>query len=101
MESCPEKLEEQVVHALAILKEAIEEFAPSFQQPMPPLVPRPALMLAGVIASSVYLLEHAIWSFTTNEESLEVDIEVFKRWVIEGDTLTSIASVRRAKKQST
>lgn len=98
IESCPENLEEQLAHALAILKEAIEEFASSFPQPIPPLVPRPALILAGVVASSVYLLEHAVWSFTANETSLEVDIEVFRRWVIEGDAVASIASVRRAKK---
>ena len=55
-------------------------------------------MLAGSIASSIYLLEHAVWSFTTNEASHEVDIEVFKRWVIEGDVMAAIASVRRAKK---
>lgn len=59
--SCPKKLEEQLAHALAILKEAIEEFASLFQQPLPPLAPRPALMLAGV--SSHYLLEHGVWSF--------------------------------------
>jgi len=98
--SCPEKLEEQLTHALGILKEAIEEFASSFQQPMPLLLPRPALLLAGVVTSSIYLLEHAIWSFTANEASLEVDIEVFRRWVIEGDTVAAIASVRRAKKSA-
>ena len=100
LKSCPEKLEEQLTRALAILKEAIEEFSSSFRQPMPSLLPRPALMLAGVVTSSVYLLEHAIWSFTNNEASLEVDIEIFKRWVIEGDTVSAIASVRRAKKHS-
>ena len=98
--SCPETLEEQLADALAPLKEAIEEFALSFLQPMPSLLPRPALMLAGIVASSIYLLEHAVWSFTTDEASLEVDIEVFKRWVIEGDTVSAIASVRRAKKHS-
>ena len=100
IKSCPEKLEEQLAHALAILKEAIEEFASSFQQPIPPLLPKPALMLAGAVTSSIYLLEHAVWSFTTSEASLEVDIEVFKRWVVEGDTVSAIASVRRAKKHS-
>lgn len=100
IKACPEKLEEQLTPALAILKEAIEEFASSFQQPMPPLVPRPAFMLAGVLASSIYLLEHVVWSFTGDEGSLEVDIDIFKRWVIEGDTEAVIASVRRAKKYS-
>jgi hypothetical protein len=100
IKSCPEKLEEQLVHALPILKDAIEEFASSFRQPMPSLLPRPALILAGVVTSSLYLLEHAVWSFTTNEASLEVDIEIFNRWVIEGDTVSTIASVRRAKKHS-
>ena len=100
VESCPERIEEQLAHALAILKEAIEEFASSFQQPVQPLVSRPALTLAGVVTSSVYLLEHVVWSFTANEASLEADIEIFKRWVIEGDAVASIASVRRAKKHS-
>ena len=100
IKSCPEKLEEQKTHALAILKEAIEEFSSSFRQPMPSLLPRPAFMLAGMITSSIYLLEHAVWSFTTNEVSLEVDIEIFNRWIVEGDTVSAIASVRRAKKHS-
>lgn len=100
IKSCPENLEEQLAHALAILKEAIEEFASSFRQPIPSLLPRPALILAGVVTSSIYLLEHAVWSFTNNEASLEVDIEIFNRWVVEGDTVSAIASVRRAKKHS-
>ena len=100
IKSCPEKLEVQLDHALDVLKKAIEEFASSFRQPMPILLPKPALMLAGVITSSTYLLEHAVWSFTTNEASLEVDIEGFNRWVIESDTVSAIASVRRAKKHS-
>jgi hypothetical protein len=100
IESCQKKLEEQLAPRLAILKEGIEEFVSSFQQPMPPLVSRPALILTGVVASSIYLLEHVVWSFTTHGASLGVDIEVFRCWVIEGDAVAAIAAVRRAKKHS-
>ena len=74
-------------------KRLLRNFASSFQQPMPPLAPRPALMLAGVVTSSGACC-------LVIQTSHEVDIEVFKRWVVEGDAVAAIASVRRAKKHS-
>ena len=54
-------------------------------------------MLVASIASSVYLLEHAIWSKTTQGHSREVDVEVFRRWVLEGGTAAAIEDVKEAK----
>jgi len=51
---------------------------------MNPLTPRPALMLVGALSSSVYLLEHAIWSHTVSENTEDLDVDVFNRWVFEG-----------------
>ena len=51
-------------------------------------------MLVASIASSVYLLEHAIWSKTTQGQ---VDVEVFRRWVLEGGTAAAIEDVKEAK----
>ncbi|KAF8158133.1 acyl-CoA dehydrogenase/oxidase [Crassisporium funariophilum] len=95
--SCSSDIRVQIAPELDILKEAIKELAPSYNQPMQPLVPRPALMLAGAITSCVYLLEHAIWAHVTDEASKHVDLEVFRRWVVEGGTVAATESVRRAK----
>lgn len=54
-------------------------------------------MLVGAIASSAYLLEHAIWSYTISEPTKDLDIEVFARWILEGDMEAAIHAVRRAK----
>lgn len=54
-------------------------------------------MLAGAIASSVYLLEHAIWSCKTFGPTKDLDVEVFRRWVTESDLESVIQSVKRAR----
>ncbi|PPQ86555.1 hypothetical protein CVT25_007214 [Psilocybe cyanescens] len=54
-------------------------------------------MLAGAITSSVYLLEHAIWSCKSSEPTRILDAEVFRRWVIEGGMESAIQSLRRTK----
>ena len=41
-------------------------------------------MLVGALSSSVYLLEHAIWSHTVSENTEDLDVDVFNRWVFEG-----------------
>lgn len=57
-------------------------------------------MLMGFVASSSYLLEHAIWSHTDGDAERNTDVEVFRRWVLEGGIVAAIEDVRRVK-QST
>ena len=64
---------------------------------MHPLLPRPALFLLGHVASSLYLLDHAIWASSTSQPGCNADIEVFRRWVIEGGLDSALANVQRAK----
>ncbi|KAJ3497462.1 hypothetical protein NLJ89_g10346 [Agrocybe chaxingu] len=98
--SCPSPLQQKLSPSLAIVKTAIEELPSCFSQPMKPLIPRPALLLVGAIASSVYLLEHAIWAHNTSEPTKELDVEVFQRWVREGGVEADIQAVSRAKADS-
>jgi len=46
-------------------------------------------------ASSLYLLEHAVWSYTSAEVESHLDTEVFQRWVEEGGLTTALAGVKR------
>ena len=54
-------------------------------------------MLTGFMASSTFLLEHAIWASVSGEPTREGDIEVFQRWAVEGGMLAAIDDVRRAR----
>jgi hypothetical protein len=51
----------------------------------------------GFVASSSYLLEHAIWSYAEGEAERDTDVEVFRRWVLEGGMVAAIDDVRRVK----
>ena len=82
---------------LANLRKALGVLPDVYKAPMPPLVPRPALFLFCHIASSIYLLEHAIWAFKTSEPGYETDLEVFRRWVMEGGLDVALENVRRVK----
>ncbi|KAF8627499.1 hypothetical protein AX17_006310 [Amanita inopinata Kibby_2008] len=98
--SCPAGLKPHVSESIELVLESLDELKASYQQPILPLVPRPALILMGCVASSVYLLEHAIWSYSTREPTSDIDTEVFVRWVAEGGTRAAIADVKRAKKSN-
>ncbi|KAJ8483477.1 hypothetical protein ONZ51_g4672 [Trametes cubensis] len=95
--SCPEKLVKALDEPLANLRKALGVLPDVYKAPMPPLVPRPALFLFCHIASSIYLLEHAIWAFKTSEPGYETDLEVFRRWVMEGGLDVALENVRRVK----
>ncbi|KIM43215.1 hypothetical protein M413DRAFT_444026 [Hebeloma cylindrosporum] len=97
LKSCPARLEPRIASAVKILKEAVEALRPVYTSTMNPLVPRPALMLVGAISSSVYLLEQAIWSHTTSENTEDVDVDVFNRWVFEGAMEANIQLVKRVQ----
>jgi hypothetical protein len=54
-----------------------------------PTIARPLLFLVGHLASSLYLLEHAVWSYQKGasgqtESESQPDVEVFTRWVMNG-----------------
>ncbi|RDB17827.1 Acyl-CoA dehydrogenase family member 11 [Hypsizygus marmoreus] len=95
--SCPQALQIQMQQPLEVLNEAIVELSGSFGRPIGTLIPRPALMVTGYIASSAFLLEHAIWAYTVGDAARDTDIEVFSRWVLEGGTAAAIDDLRRAK----
>lgn len=91
----------KVEHALAApldaLRSALGELVTAYAAPIQPLVPRPALVLLSYIACAAYLLEHAIWAYKVNAASRRVDLDVFRRWVVEGGLNEAIVDVRRAK----
>jgi hypothetical protein len=54
------------------------------------------LMVLGYVASSVYLLEHAIWSSNSELQGEgEVDVTVFIRWVLESSLVPSLRELER------
>ncbi|GLB38330.1 putative acyl-CoA dehydrogenase, C-terminal domain [Lyophyllum shimeji] len=94
--SCPSDLHERLQKPLNVVNDAVSELASSLKKPIAPLVPRPALILAGYVTSSTYLLEHVIWSHTTGEDERETDVEVLRRWILEGGMVPATEDVRRA-----
>ncbi|KIL63209.1 hypothetical protein M378DRAFT_25143 [Amanita muscaria Koide BX008] len=100
IKSCPAGLKTQLSLSFGILGQALDELETAYQHPIRPLLPWPALRLLGSVASAIYLLEHAIWSVLSGEPSMDVDIEVFVRWVVEGDILLAITKVKEAKRSN-
>lgn len=94
---CPTALQNELREPLDVLLEGVGELATSYQPPISSLILRPALILMGFIASSSYLLEHAIWSCSNVEAEHDTDVEVFRRWALEGGMMMVIADVRCAK----
>lgn len=97
MKSCPIPLAEQLGDPLAFLRVALEETANAYRGPIHPLLPRPALLLFCHVASSLYLLEHAVWAVNTKEPAAQTDVEVFRRWVLEEGLNGALEAVRRTK----
>ncbi|KAF9444339.1 hypothetical protein P691DRAFT_807532 [Macrolepiota fuliginosa MF-IS2] len=95
--STPKDLTEDLRPSFTLLDKALGELSTTYNSPVSPLVPRPALLLVGSIASSVYLLEHAIWSYNQKEPEAEVDIEVFKRWIVQSGLEGNVEEVKKAK----
>ncbi|PPR08159.1 hypothetical protein CVT24_012123 [Panaeolus cyanescens] len=95
--SCPASLKSQISPELQILQQAVEEFLSSYTAPVAPTVPRPAAMLLGIISSSLRLLEHAVWSELNDEASKKLDLEVFKRWIVDAGTEAAIKALKEAK----
>ncbi|KJA16474.1 hypothetical protein HYPSUDRAFT_206963 [Hypholoma sublateritium FD-334 SS-4] len=97
IDSCAGCIQEQSASVLSILREAIDEISVAYTEPLGPLIPRPALMLVGAIASSLYLLEHAVWAEKQSEPTKDLDAEVFRRWVLESGMEGAIKAIKRAK----
>ncbi|KAF9013268.1 acyl-CoA dehydrogenase/oxidase [Cyathus striatus] len=93
----PTNLKVHLQSFVDILQLGLTELATAYKPPMPPLIPHPALMLVGSIASSIYLLEHATWSYLTHQPEADIDIEVFKRWISEGTLWTAITDVKKVR----
>ncbi len=85
---------------LAALRIALDVLADAYQAPMHPLLPRPALLLFAHMTSSLNLLEHAIWAVSTGEPDSATDVEVFRRWALEGGLDVALENVRRVKNAS-
>ncbi|KAL6304350.1 acyl-CoA dehydrogenase/oxidase [Sparassis latifolia] len=101
LSSCPASLRGKLREPLEALHAACDDLSQTYKAPIAPLVPRPALFLFSHIASSLYLLEHAIWAHQKSEVSSSSDIEVFRRWVVEGGLSLAVENVRRAKTSPT
>ncbi|EEB89906.1 hypothetical protein MPER_11950 [Moniliophthora perniciosa FA553] len=80
--SCPDTFSDS--SAVQALSSSLDQLALAYQLPLPALMPRPALMLMGHVTSSVFLLEHAIWSYVTSQAECNVDFTVFCRWIEDG-----------------
>lgn len=57
-------------------------------------------MFMGYIASSVYLLEHAIWSHIRGEDGFATDADVFVRWVYDSGFGAVEQEVDRTRSES-
>ncbi|PBK97416.1 hypothetical protein ARMGADRAFT_1009434 [Armillaria gallica] len=92
--SCPDDLRVRILDALDTLRRSMDCAVSAYKPPISTLMPKYALILLGNIASSLFLLEHAIWSHTTNQDEAQTDSEVFTRWVLEGGLLTAVHDVK-------
>ncbi|KAJ3570101.1 hypothetical protein NP233_g4628 [Leucocoprinus birnbaumii] len=95
--STPLILAQELEAPLMLLEQALVEISTTYTKQISPLVPRPALLLVGSVTSSVYLLEHAIWSYSQKEPEAELDLEVFTRWIVQSGMQGNIAEVKNAK----
>ncbi|KAF5369463.1 hypothetical protein D9758_002733 [Tetrapyrgos nigripes] len=91
------KLRSAVGGQIQNLESRIDLLKVALQNPVPSLMPRPALMLIGYILSGLYLLEHAIWAHTANQPEKEVDVEVFRRWIDDSGFTAAVEDVKKAR----
>ncbi|KAI0648104.1 acyl-CoA dehydrogenase/oxidase [Trametes meyenii] len=96
--SVPAILAQTLEEPISLLRKALAALADAYKTTGQPLVTRPALFLFSHIASSVYLLEHTAWAVKTAQPGYETDLDVFRRWVLEGGLDTSLENVRRAQR---
>jgi hypothetical protein len=64
------------------LKSAIQKLPQIFKEAAhSPLLPRPVLNYFAIVASGIFMLEHAVWSAAHDHKAHGVDLEAFRRWV--------------------
>lgn len=90
-------MKKQLAQPLRPLEEAIAELVTSLTAPVAPLVSRPALLLMGYLTSSVFLLEHVIWSEQNDTAEYSMEVESFRRWVMEDGLERTLRDVRLAR----
>ncbi|KAJ6590072.1 acyl-CoA dehydrogenase NM domain-like protein [Mycena vulgaris] len=80
--------------SLTLLQDVTNQLPSLFKKTTNPLLPRSLLVLLGHVASSVYLLEHAIWAQSNGEPSAPIDWDRFSRWTEEGGLKAAVAAVQ-------
>ncbi|KAF8645147.1 hypothetical protein AX16_007975 [Volvariella volvacea WC 439] len=90
-------IRDQLLDPIRLLEAGIAELDTAYALPIGPLVPRPGLIVVGYVTSSIYLLEQAIWSNGTGQPESTTDLEVFRRWTLEGGMVAAIDDLKRAK----
>ncbi|KAK7033858.1 acyl-CoA dehydrogenase NM domain-like protein [Favolaschia claudopus] len=75
------------------LQDAVEQLPSIFEKSANPLLPRSLIILLGHVASSIYLLEHAMWARQHGESTAAVDWDRFSRWVDEGSLKAAMSAV--------
>jgi hypothetical protein len=93
-------LRAQIQEPLDLLDEAYRELTAALGAHASPLTPRPAIILTGFVTSSYFLLEHAVWAHNVRDADRDTDVEVFRRWVLEGGMVGAIDDIRRAKQNA-
>jgi len=93
--SIPHSLTTALSSPILTLHSALALLTSAYTPPIAPLLPRAALFLFSNIASSINLLEHALWAVSISETSAQTDVEVFARWVEEGGLRESMSEVER------
>ncbi|KAF6766547.1 acyl-CoA dehydrogenase domain-containing protein [Ephemerocybe angulata] len=99
--SCPGDLRKVLSSVNPTLEQGVCIVRQIYTEPMNQIVQRPALILLGYLTSSLYLLEHASWSWARYPEPKNLDVEVLRRWVLEEGFQTSLDDVERARKSGT
>lgn len=78
MDSCPDPLRTRIASTIEVLHSSLEIIIQALTPPVHVLAPRPVFFLLGYLASSLYLLEHAIWSGEHD------DADILRNWVEDG-----------------
>lgn len=81
LDSCLEPLRTRIASTIETLQSSLETVIQALKPPVHILSPRPVFFLLGYLASSIYLLEHAIWSMS-KQDYIDADALVF--WVEDG-----------------
>ncbi|KAL1743169.1 hypothetical protein HDZ31DRAFT_83606 [Schizophyllum fasciatum] len=90
-------LNEKTATEVQFLRACVAELGQCFTGQTSTLVPRPALMLMGCTLSSLFLLQHACWSVSTQQPEADLEEEAVSRWVRESGVEGYLQAVRQSK----